>query len=318
MSNPITLRSLFDSRKSELEQKLQGMFLPKDNLLVQSTISEYLSTLFDSDGEFRQGLTLAEDYLLQATLSLLNAQQEMGSSFLKQEIRVHSVDDMPEKDTASNPEKPFMELVKDLNIPAGQAALGSGVGALAGRIALGSWGAVFGAIAGTAVVVYLASKKPAKPTGKRTASHAKVVQEPIDTESFISVVGRVCDSVDNLIATFRAQVARVADKYESMEKPSIEKEYKFLLESIQTLIGYERTHSTEEEKYSKKIQSRIEDLAECLENYNLETVDYDGSNDSYFDMVTSPETPQTHMVYPAIVKDGVAVLKGKVFIPQGV
>ena len=72
----------------------------------------------------------------------------------------------------------------------------------------------------------------------------------------------MCESVDNLIDTFRAQVNRVVQKYESQEKPSLEKEYRSLLESIQSLVGYERNHDMSEEKYNKKIQERIENLSE--------------------------------------------------------
>ena len=206
------------------------------------------------------------------------------------------------------------------NITATQAGVGVTAGALVGKLALGGWGAVFGAIAGTAVMVYLASRnnpekaeesiiKPASTT------RTEIVNDPLDVQSFIEVVGGICDSVDNLITTFRAQVNRVIDKYESMEKPTIEKQYGFLLESIQTLIGYKRTRSSEDEKYLKKLQLRIEDLAECLENYNLTTEEYNGNNEHLFELIPSPETTEVKMVYPAIVRDGLAVLKGKVFIP---
>ena len=119
------------------------------------------------------------------------------------------------------------------------------------------------------------------------------------------------------MSTFRSQINRVIDKYESREKPTIEKEYRFLLESIQTLVGYKRTHDEGEDKYIKKLQIRIEDLSECLENYNLSLEDYTGENDSFFDIISSPETKEKKMVYPAIVKEGVVMIKGKVFIPVG-
>jgi hypothetical protein len=169
-------------------------------------------------------------------------------------------------------------------------------------------------------MVYLASRKSIDlPVESKIASapsiRTELVNEPLDVPGFIGVVGGICDSVDTLITTFRAQVNRVIDKYESMEKPTIEKQYGFLLESIQTLIGYKRTHSSEDEKYLKKIQLRIEDLAECLENYNLTTEEYNGNNEHLFELIPSPETTEVKMVYPAIVRDGLAVLKGKVFIP---
>lgn len=322
MADKITLRSLFDSKKSELEQKLEGLALPKDNKKIQETIEGYLADLFDSEGAFRQNLTQSEDYLLQATMSLLTAQQEMANAFITREVKFKNVEESfsraQDKDTVEPSPKTIDDYLKT-SVNATQGLAGAGTGAIIGKLAFGGWGAVFGAIAGTAVTIYLAGRnaKPmlAPPVQSTTTIRQEVVNDSIDVHSFTAVVGGICDSVDNLIATFRAQVNRVIDKYETMEKPTIEKEYRFLLESIQSLLGYKRTHSPEEEKYGKKLHTRIEDVAECLENYNLSVEDYDGENGQYFEMVSSAEADEERMVYPAIVKDGTVVLKGKVFVP---
>lgn len=320
MAERLTLSALFVSNKHELERRLEGLTLPKDNQKVQSLISDYLSDLFNSEGDFRQSLTQSEDYVLQATLTLLSAQQEMANAFISHKVQFKTVGEVtasPESsETPSGTSRKIDSYLKS-SVGAAQAVIGVGTGALIGKLALGGWGAVFGAIAGTAVTIYLAgsqSPSASSPAGK-AALRTEIVNEPIEVGTFIGVIGGICESVDNLISTFRAQVNRVVDKYESMEKPSIEKEYRFLLESIQSLLGYKRTHSAEDEKYDKKIRDRIEDIADCLENYNLLVEDYDGENDSLFEMVSSSETKEKRMVYPAIVKNGVAILKGKVFVP---
>ena len=325
MPAEITLRFLFDSKKEELIKKIDGMLIPKDNQLIQSATSDYLSILFDSEGEFRQNLTQAEDYLLQATMSLLTAQQELSKSFIVKNSQFDTTHNEGKEcklegaEGAESPKKKFVDYL-GAKMPVSQTGVGVGAGAVAGQLAFGGWGAVIGAIAGTAVMVYIASRVDAnksieskvKPTMSfRTES----INEPIDVQRYVGVVGGICDSVDNLISTFRVQVNRVIDKYESMEKPTIEKQYGFLLESIQTLIGYKRTHDSQDDKYLKKLQTRIEDLAECLENYNLTTEDYDGNNEHLFELIPSSETTEVKMAYPAIVRDGIAVLKGKIFTP---
>lgn len=325
MGNPVSMKSLFDSKKFELEQKLEGLVLPKDNQKVQQTISDYLTELFDSEGEFRQNLTQAEDYLLQATMSLLTAQQEMSKTFINQKIRFSTIYEETKEGTLNGSpgnmsSKKSYQGYLGTSITATQAGVGATAGALVGKLAIGGWGAVFGAIAGTAVMVYLASRGNAEKTGGTvirpiSTTRTEVINEPLDIQGFIEVVGSICDGVDNLITTFRAQVNRVIDKYESMEKPTLDKQYGFLLENIQTLIGYKRTRSVEDEKYLKKLQLRIEDLAECLENYNLTTEEYNGKNEHLFELIPSPETTEVKMAYPAIVRDGIAVLKGRVFIP---
>ena len=187
---------------------------------------------------------------------------------------------------------------------------------MVGNLVFGGWGAVFGAIAGTAVTVYLSNRKESQNnTSTNVDSEPNPQESVIDTKVFITIIEKICDSVDNLISTFRGQINRVVGKYENQPKPSLEKEYRPLLENIQTLVGYSRTHS-EDEKFSRKIQERIEDMAELLDTYNLYLVNYSEEKESWFEKVSSPNTNQPKMVYPAIVKADEVVLKGKIFVPE--
>ena len=113
-----------------------------------------------------------------------------------------------------------------------------------------------------------------------------------------------------MIDTFRAQINRVVNKYENQEKATLEKDFRFLLEGIQSLVGYKRAHSEEEPKYIRKLKERIEDVGELLENYNLTIVNYTEDNEYMFEVVDGQET---RMVLPAIVKDGTVVVRGKIF-----
>lgn len=328
MANNITLSSMFESQKQTLETQLQGLALPRDAEKIQSVVTNYLNGIFDDQGEFRQNLTQSEDYILQAALSLLNAQQEISKAFAQAKPKKVSV-------PATNPfEKPKEEPMIEQNsastffskpLDPKTALIGAGGGAIIGNVVLGGWGAVFGAIAGTAITIYLSGRQQSPitqnkaPLGKQplVAKPAEAIDTsiPIDTKKFVAIVSQICESVDNLISTFRAQINRVVSKYENMEKPSLEKEYRILLEGIQSLIGYERMHSGDE-KFVKKIQERIEDLGETLDNYNLTVIDYSEENSVFFEKVKSPNTSQLKMVYPAITKAGNVVLKGKVFVPE--
>ena len=62
------------------------------------------------------------------------------------------------------------------------------------------------------------------------------------------------------------------------------------------------------------VEMHSHDIAELLENYNISVENYSEECEHWFEKVVSPETKETRMVYPAIVKDGQAVLKGKVFV----
>lgn len=323
METKTTLKALFESRRDELSQKLANLSLPKDAALVQQIVSNYLNDLFDSEGDYRQNLTQSEDYILQAAMSLLNAQQSMASEFAKNNtIRITDGQHQEEQLNAKFKTLSETAMLKPQEYP--YVIGGSAVGGVAGALLLGSWGAVFGAIAGTALVLYYSTitgqpqrraVSALKPIQINSGSSlSKETDVNLDTGIFLGIVGNICDSVDSLIQTFRAQINRVVDKYENVEKPRLEKEYSFLLEGIQTLIGYKRTH-TNDDKYLSKLQMRIEDLAEALENYNLSVEEYVEEHSGWFETVESTKVETPQMVYPAIVKEGQAVLSGKVFIP---
>lgn len=310
-----TLCEQFESNKIELQQTLTGMTLPKDLSKVQESVTSYLEKVFDAEGEFRQNLTQSEDYILEAAISLLKAQQMISSVLTKEVDNISTTKKLHPSVTTQ--EK--VESTQGFKADSTSTLVGAAGGAIAGKLILGGWGALFGAIAGVAMSLYLSNKTQSQPK-QQSQSGPKVVLEenpnkPIDVECFISIVRDVCESVDNLIGTFRAQVNRVVQKYESQDKPTLDKEYRPLLESIQSLVGYERNHDVTEEKYTKKIQDRIEDLAESLDNYDITLENYSDEKASWFDKVSSPNTTELKEVFPAVVKKGTLIMPGKVFIP---
>ena len=314
-----TLCELFESNKVKLQQSLTGMTLPKDISKVQEIVSSYLETVFDSEGEYRQNLTQSEDYILEAAISLLNAQQRITST-LAQEVGDESKFRAKHITNAFDTAQESTDGIQIPMVDSKYAFVGATGGAIAGKLLFGGWGAVFGAIAGVAMSVYLSNRAHTHSVLQKSTT-SKVVEEviedkPIDVDCFIGIVRDVCESVDNLIGTFRAQVNRVVQKYESLEKPSLDKEYRPLLESIQSLVGYERNHNSIEEKYIKKVQDRIENLVESLDNYDITLENYSVEKSSWFDKVTSPNATELKEVFPAVVKNGNLIIQGKVFIPS--
>lgn len=314
MSQQLTLSSIFESTKDELANSLSGLTLPNDSEQVQTIIVNYLNKVCDENSDYRQNLTQSEDYILQAALSMLNAQRELVSAF---DCQPKAVVEIPQ----ANPNfiSPTTTPKAFQTVNSTKAFIGAGGGALVGKLILGGWGAVFGAVAGTAVALYL-SQQPQSCENKREvvatdAVNTSITDSPVNTTALLSVIAQICESLDNLIATFRAQIQRVVSKYESQEKPTIERNFRTLLEGIQSLIGYKRGHSPEEDKYVSKLQTRVEDLAELLDNYELAAVDYTADKADWFEVVESKNATEIKMVTPAITKSGTLVLKGKIFVP---
>ena len=313
----VSLYQLFESHKDELSLKLKGLRLPSDENKLFKIVYDYLNSVFDSNGDFRQSLTLSEDYILQAAISLLNAQKDMAESIKNVETNNPLFNESKIETNESSihsEDKSSATFGKYASVSSEASLIGAGVGAVAGKLVLGGWGAVFGALTGTAIAIYVASLH--KTTSKTfETKNAIPVSIPVNVDGFVNTISSICFSVDNLLDTFRAQINNVVEKYESQPKPSLDSNYLPLLESIQTLVGYERTHSEEEEKYARKLKDRIEDVSEVLDTWNLTFEDYSGTNESFFELIPSDKTTERKMVYPAILKNGAVVIKGKVFIP---
>lgn len=250
MANNVSLKSLFESNKGELEQKLAGLKLPKDADKVQQLISDYLSRLFESDGEFRQNLTQSEDYILQATLRILTAQENFTNGLIANNHQEPSY--YPQNDDNNNDNKQSLYTT----------LIGTGVGAVAGGF-IGAWAAVIGALAGNAVVAYMMTRKE-KPVQK-TEIVSSQIDSTIDTAVFLNIISNVCESIDGVVETYRTQVSRIVKEYENREKPTLQSDYSSLLEQI---VNVNKAASTSD-NVPDKLQQAINLMVECLENYGL-------------------------------------------------
>lgn len=243
---------MFESNKHILEKELTGLVLPKDAEKIQQIVCEFLNSMFENDGEYRQLLTQAEDYILQAALGLLNAQHNIAKEIIKQNKDISISSTTPQ--TINKNPYPY-------------TLAGTAIGGVIGTM-FGTWGAVFGAIAGTGIVLYCATSIP-NTTSKNVSDEKLIAHPTIRTEVFCNVIKQICEKVDNLIETYRTQIKRVENVYEQKEKPSLQKDYSMLLQSIQELVVASQTENEDKVKKLGKLEKKINDLSEILENYGL-------------------------------------------------
>lgn len=248
--NKKTLCELFESNKTELQQALTGMALPKDSVEVQRILTDYLGALFENENGYRQNLTESEDYILQAVLRLLNSQQNIAKEIAKSAKPIVVQESRTTKQ--SNSTNPYATIA------------GAGVGAVAGGL-ISSWAAVAGAIAGTALVLYFSAKPVSKTKTASPDTHTMLPESTIDVTVFTNIVESICESIDGVIDTYRTQVKRVANVYEQREKPTLTSDYSSLLEQIANVYNVCSTT----EGVPAKVKNAVDMLAESLENYNL-------------------------------------------------
>lgn len=249
--NVNTLKSVFAASKQELLDNLKGLSLPNDSSKIEKIVTDYLRSLFENEGDFRQSLTEAEDYVLQSVLRLLQSQQDIAKEIAKsvnesnrQETKTVRVNEEP------NPLKPYA------------AIAGAGVGAVAGGL-ISTWAAVAGAVAGTAIVVYIASRPSSYKMSNKNVS-SQIASTALDANVFLSIVEKICDKIDNVIETYRVQIKRVENIYEQRQTPSLTNNYPALLEQIENVYKYSSI-----EGVPSKLKNAIDMLVESLENYNL-------------------------------------------------
>ena len=329
MQSRQTLALMFEANKQALETELTGLTLPQDAKKIQEIVSTYFDSLLNQNGEYRQNLSQSEDYILQAALSLLNAQQEMGRKLAEKKIEIktkvtigYSQEEQKSGSASSSIDSTINKVLPQKDNT--KIILGAGGGAILGKMALGSgWGALFGAIAGTAIMLYMTnqtekkSKTEVKPKDVIAKPKVEAVIEntPINVPTFLDIISQTCDSIDSLIGTFRNQIQKVVNKYESQEKPTLEREYGLLLEAIQSLVGVAYAQQSDEKRLAK-IDERLEQLVDALENYSLEIVSYSDEKKDWFDLLQSNKVDTPTMICPAIIKNGIIVKRGKVFIKE--
>ena len=262
MENTHTLASMFEANKQALENKLISLSLPKDANQIQKVVTEYLNSLFENDGEYRQHLTQAENYIINDVVDLLNVQHEIIHELVCKNHPTHTSVDFKEKNKKSN---------KGL-----YTLLGSGVGGSLGVVTgnciggsvgtiIGTWGAVFGAIAGAAIVIYCSTLTPSK--NEKTFTVKKEISlNPIQTDVFLDIIRKICERVDKLIGTFRNQIERVENAIKKVEKPSLTKDYPSLSERLEEL--FQLTNS-EEKVSNEDLLAQIDLVKRSLKNYGV-------------------------------------------------
>lgn len=92
--------------------------------------------------------------------------------------------------------------------------------------------------------------------------------DPVSPSALTDIIRVICEQIDHLMASYRRQMS----SYENWEKITLFRNYQFLLESIQTVVG--ASYWVDTEKGVARLKDRCEQLSESLENRGLKVVEY--------------------------------------------
>lgn len=254
-----SLKLLFEQSKATLITQLESLSFPRDAQKVQDIVSYHLNNLLDSTGEYRQALTQSEEFILVSAMNLLQTQQAMIGAISVQ----HKNQSCPDKTESTYSRKGNVSKKHTLLVVGGTA-----IGGAAGSLIFNTWGALIGAIAGTAIVLYYAANQESQMRRRQTlaSTDKKPSENRINVETFLNIVGSICENVDGIIETYRVQVKRIQNTYEQKETPTLQNDFGMLLDQIANVC---RVCEANKESVPTKIQNAIDLLEESLENYGL-------------------------------------------------
>lgn len=116
-------------------------------------------------------------------------------------------------------------------------------------------------------VLYYATQKDTKSSVSQEVK--KPASKKLNAAAFLNIVGNICETVDNILDTYRVQVNKIKNIYEQKEKPTLQSEYGILLEQINNVWN---AFESSKDAIPTKLQTAIEMMAESLENYGLKIV----------------------------------------------
>ena len=299
-----TLTELFDAGRASLEEKLRGLALPEDAARIRKIVESELAGLIAPKSDFRLSLTASENAILQQAVGLMDVRRQLSGQTA------------PEQSSRPETEMQAAPVAAPDSTSCVYPIVGSAVGGSVGAM-LGPWTAVVGAVVGTSLAACSRNLLPKVNGSAKTPAGQPVngkKDREIDPRQLTDIIREVCGQIDRLMGLYRQQIQDLKTIYENREKVTLSRNYRFLLESIQAVVG--SAMSLDEAGSAEKLRNRCEQLADSLENYGLRVVSYDGpSTAAWFDSSPSERVTAPVTKLPAILEGDEPVLKGKVLLP---
>ena len=291
---PSTLQELFESRKEILIQKLtmSSSSIKQEN--IETIIRDFMNSLPRLDGSSTSLLTQVEQDIFDSMLGLTNiyANIILKTTYLQVPPQL--------KENASRQRIFSSSLIMALIL------------ALIGGCVVGIFCKHW--VAGICCFIVICVSHWLLCI-KVTNKEKEQIQSSIDVNIIVEQLREICKQIDRVLDIYRYQTGKRDEKCQKeLDKP-FEERYHYLLQSIQSLIGYER-YKQESPDYVEELRERNEDLVMELGNHELSFVDYDESNANLFDLIETEDITSEVKTYPAIIKKGKIILKGRVFIPK--
>lgn len=289
-----TLVGLFEKNEEQFRRELAEIKLPRDQKKLQEFIMRFFVDKV-SVNDYKRELTMAEASMLNSAIKLVSHPMSiLGESCIpctNIAINAGIIGDYDSKER-------IQDVLERVKLP----VIGwSAAGGIIGGIALNTWGGVLGAIAGSVLGMYINTDK-------------KQVEEKCDTsinvDKYITMLKKVCMSIDEFIANYRVSINRIKESYENREPVTLATAYRPLLDRFASMFV-----SLKELSVPSDVQNEINKLYRTLKNHHYEIVDYSDSTSNYFVETESEHVEDCTLIKAAILENGKLLIKGECLIP---
>ena len=215
-----TLVGLFEKNEEQFRRELAEIKLPRDQKKLQEFIMRFFVDKV-SVNDYKRELTMAEASMLNSAIKLVSHPMSiLGESCIpctNIAINAGIIGDYDSKER-------IQDLLERVKLP----VIGwSAAGGIIGGIALNTWGGVLGAIAGSVLGMYINTDK-------------KQVEEKCDTsinvDKYITMLKKVCMSIDEFIVNYRVSINRIKESYENREPVTLATAYRPLLDRFASMF----------------------------------------------------------------------------------
>ena len=289
-----TLVGLFEKNEEQFRRELAEIKLPRDQKKLQEFIMRFFVDKV-SVNDYKRELTMAEASMLNSAIKLVSHPMSiLGESCIpctNIAINAGIIGDYDSKER-------IQDLLERVKLP----VIGwSAAGGIIGGIALNTWGGVLGAIAGSVLGMYINTDK-------------KQVEEKCDTsinvDKYITMLKKVCMSIDEFIVNYRVSINRIKESYENREPVTLATAYRPLLDRFASMFV-----SLKELSVPSDVQNEINNLYRTLKNHHYEIVDYSDSTSNYYVETESEHITDCTLIKAAILEDGKLLIKGECLVP---
>lgn len=290
--------------KEVLKQKFYSISVSEELTEYAQITNQFFNEILSFNSSFMKTLPDVERYMLKSVIQLWGKCNDC-SSYLPENLKALPVKQAATIDSGRSVKNELLD-----SLPA--------VGAVAGAFVGGPYISLTGAIAGYIVKSALTGihERPYNQVELSMDSCSEMnVSEVVET--LLQQIQTLCTYFDNVLATFRVQIQNSIPPAPITER--FEKQYPSILKSIQELAGSVNNLDSKDIESVNMLYNDANFVIEKVQETGFSFVYWNNEETQktrqYFQMLKTEGIEAPIMECPAVLKDDILVIPGRILIP---